>query len=479
MQFNSFLFIFVFLPTFLLFYFVGNAISKKIGRYIIIVAGIIFYSFAGIKSLMVILSSVVINYVLAFLVIKVHKISRVLLYISIAVNIALLVFYKSISFVNLTVPAAPFFFQSVVMPLGVSFFTFQQIMYVINVFKGEIKKVDVVDYMAYILFFPKLIMGPLVEPAELLAQINNDELKTLNFDNLVSGIKMFCFGLFKKLVLADAFMRGVNWGFSNFEAATSMDVFLTMLFYTFEIYFDFSGYIDMATGISKMINIELPINFDSPYKAASVRDFWKKWHVSLTRFFTKYIYYPLGGNRKGKIHTYVNIMIVFLISGLWHGANYTFILWGGINGLLLVLERVFEKYYRKLSETVRWIYTFGAVNVLMLLFRSESITQWLRMLGKIFTFQSTEISDGLIDSFILPETPFLLRLLHLTTVNELMRGLSMLSFIVAGFVLCLVPENNYRAQAKRNIFNMVMASVAFVWGILCLSSDSVFVYFNF
>jgi len=157
------------------------------------------------------------------------------------------------------------------------------------------------------------------------------------------GIKNFSFGLFKKVMIADVFSQGVSWGFENMGIATAADWLLIMLFYTLEIYYDFSGYSDMAGGVSMMLNITLPINFDSPYKAISVRDFWKRWHISLTKFLTKYVYIPLGGSRKTKLLTYVNTMTVFLISGLWHGANWTFILWGALYGLFMIYDRIFEK----------------------------------------------------------------------------------------------------------------------------------------
>lgn len=429
MQFNSFLFILIFLPIFLITYFIGNMVNKKCGQGFMIVAGLVFYYFAGIESFKVFLISTIVNVILVLILNRVHKGTKVLLIITIVANVGLLLYYKYVSFIITTTPVSfaastttIATVQNFIMPLGISFFTFQQIMYVVGVFRGEIEKVDILDYMAYITFFPKLLMGPMAEPVDFLTQINNPELKKLNFDNLACGLKLFSFGLFKKLVIADTFTRGVEWGFTNIETATAADMILTMLCYTFVIYFDFSGYTDMATGISKMINIDLPINFDSPYKATSIRDFWKRWHISLTKFFTKYIYFPMGGSRKGKIRTCVNIMIVFLVSGLWHGANFTFILWGAIYGFLQVLERFFYKYFSKLSEVVRWIYTFGAVNVLWLLFRSESIAQWHTILYKILVFQNTAISDGMINSFMLPETSLLFKLLHLTEIDESVRG---------------------------------------------------------
>lgn len=477
MQFNSYVFIFSFFPVFIVTYCIGNKINTKIGKYLLILFGLIFYYFAGIQSFAILLVDLFVNLSFAFLINRNRKTSKVFFVLSISANVLFLLFYKLIGF--LSVSGMSFTEKNIIMPLGVSFFTFQQIMYLSGVYKNEIAGVDISDYLAYILFFPKLIMGPLAEPSDLISQINDPKLKKINMDNIAIGVKLLSFGLFKKMILADTFSKAVAWGFENLDYASSADLFLTMLFYTFEIYFDFSGYTDIAIGVSKIINIDLPMNFDSPYKAISVKDFWRRWHISLTKFFTKYIYYPLGGNRKGRIRTYVNIMIVFLISGLWHGANYTFILWGGVYGILQVIERLFEKQFNKLSETVKWIYTFGVVNVLWLLFRSDSIQQFKKIFYTIFTFRSTSISDGMLKTFDLPEKLVIFNVLHLQYFEHAIRGFSMLIFILSGFAICLIPENNYKNQKKLTIVNMVLASVALVWSILCLGEESIFVYFNF
>ena len=288
------------------------------------------------------------------------------------------------------------------------------------------------------------------------------------------------------MLLADTFAKAVTWGFAQgvsmetaAATATSGDLFLVMLFYTFQIYFDFSGYSDMAIGLAKMINIDLPINFDSPYKASSLRDFWRKWHVSLMNFLTQYIYIPLGGNRLGTIRTYVNIMIVFLISGIWHGANWTFFLWGCIHGLLLVFERIFRKWFELIPRVVRWGYTFVSVNILWLLFRSNSIAEWAEMLKNMFTFKNMTISNELIKVFQIPESTFIFDKLGLVHINANVRGFCMLLFIIAALFICLIPKNNYKNMEKINVFNMVVCAIAFVWGFLCLGSESVFVYYNF
>lgn len=223
-------------------------------------------------------------------------------------------------------------FKELFLPLGISFITFQQIAYLVSVYREELKEPSVVDYLVYILYFPKLLMGPLAEPIDFMGQLNDAATKKVNGDHTAQGLKLFSFGLFKKMILADTFATAFIWGQENISALTSVDCILVMLSYTFEIYFDFSGYSDMAVGVSRMLNITLPMNFNSPYKAVSIRDFWKRWHISLTNFFTKYIYIPLGGSRKGKAATYLNTMVVFIISGVWHGAGWSFIVCGGHMG---------------------------------------------------------------------------------------------------------------------------------------------------
>ena len=318
-------------------------------------------------------------------------------------------------------------------------------------------------------------MGPLAEPDELIPQFNDAARKKPNWNNAACGLRLFCFGLFKKMILADSFFAAAEWGFANYTAATSGDLFLVMLAYTFEIYFDFSGYSDMAVGIAQMLNIDLPINFDSPYRALSIRDFWKRWHISLTAFLTRHVYYPLGGNRRGTARQYLNIMIVFLLSGIWHGANWTFILWGLFHGALSVFERMRERAGRRLNETAGWLGTFLAVNVLWLLFRADSVRQWLQMLRRMLLFESTEISAGLLQCFEIPETGFLLTALRLSPV----RGAMALLFYLAALLLCLIPENNYRRKDSLTPVGAVLAAAAFFFGFLHLGGESVFVYFNF
>lgn len=380
MQFNSFIFILLFLPVTVALYFIANRVCSRLGKLVLLVSSVIFYSYTDYKLLFILVLSIFVNYIGTILIERYRDRKNMLLVaIPIIANIMLLLYFK---YLNFTISNINFIFSrnialnNIILPLGISFFTFQQIAYVVAVSKGDIKDNNIIDYIIFILYFPKILMGPLMDPVDFIEQLNDDDLKKIDIENIALGIKIFSLGLFKKVMFADVFAKVVNWGYSNIGDASSMDLILVILFYSFEIYFDFSGYSDMATGASLMLNIKLPINFDSPYKALSIKDFWKRWHISLTSFLTKYIYIPLGGNKRGIARTYINIMFVFIISGIWHGANWTFILWGVLNGALSIIDKILDKYEKKMFEAVRWIGTFIIVTILWSLFRAESIKQW-------------------------------------------------------------------------------------------------------
>lgn len=203
------------------------------------------------------------------------------------------------------------------------------------------------NYVLFVTFFPKIIQGPIALHYEIIPQFDDEKNRKINSENMAKGIMAFAFGLAKKVLIADLFGNVANIGFENVAELNTLTALITMFAYTIQIYFDFSGYCDMATGIALMFNIKLPMNFNSPYKATTITDFWKRWHITLTRFFTQYVYIPLGGNRKGKIRTYINVLIIFLLSGIWHGANYTFIVWGILHGVGSVITRIFKDRIEK------------------------------------------------------------------------------------------------------------------------------------
>lgn len=482
MQFNSYVFILAFLPVMLLAYYLIGKFNQRFGKIIIIIGSIVFYGYSDITMVKILAVSILINLLFAKMIERI-KWKKLFMAIPVFINVGLLLYFKYTNFAITNVNSwfcKEIPLKEIIMPIGISFFTFQQIAYIVAVYRQEISKVNIIDYIAYILYFPKLLMGPLMDPVEFVEQFNDSQLKKIDWNNIAYGVKIFSFGLLKKVLFADTFAKAVEWGFTNKEAATSMDWILVMLFYTLEIYFDFSGYSDMAVGTSLMFNITLPINFDSPYKAVSIRDFWKRWHISLTKFFTKYIYIPLGGSKKGIIFTCVNTMIVFLISGIWHGANWTFILWGLLHGAFSVFDRVIEKKSRKIFEPARWLVTFAVVNVLWLLFRANSVSQWIEILNIIKGLANTTVSDGLIGVFSIPEMSIVFNTFpSVDKLNTDMRGFMMVIFLLISLVICIIPENNYRNLKKLSVVSMIFAAFAIIWGITCLGGESVFVYFDF
>jgi len=472
MQFNSYEFILIFMPLLFAGYFILNRFSHTLGKVFLAFMGGCFYVYYGFSSGAVLLASLVVNYAAAALVARGGRGKKPVLALAVAANIALLFYFKYSNFLLSSLGSQ--LRLDIFLPLGISFYTFQQIAYVLSVNRRGTNEKPL-DYLLYILFFPKLIMGPLAEPEELIGQFNDPARKKPDAENIACGLKLFSIGLFKKLIIADTFAAAVSWCFNDISAATAADTFLTMLAYTFEIYFDFSGYSDMAIGISQMLNIALPMNFDSPYKALSIRDFWKRWHMSLTAFLTKNVYIPLGGSRRGKLRMYVNVMIVFIVSGLWHGANWTFVFWGLIHGLLSVVERPLEKLEARINPVVRWAYAFLSVNVLWLLFRAESLSQWLKMLIKMLRLESTAVSPGFLQCFEIQEYVALANVLPLDFVT----GFMALVFYLGAFLLCLVPENACRKKQELRPAGMLLAAICMFFAFLHLGGESVFVYFNF
>ncbi len=456
MTFHSYAYISLFLPLIVLLYHVidrlmGERFRYLPGKILLIIAGFLFYAWPHTYvSIAVLLSSIAINYLFVCLLQK-HRFKAVFV-IPILINISLLVFFKYTDFVS--------------MPLGISFFTFQQISYLVYSTKAA---PSLVNYLTYILFFPKLLMGPLTEPEDLLRQLEDPANHKWDLDHFVSGLKLISFGLFKKLLLADTLSRVVDWGFLNEGSSSPSDWILITLCYTFQIYFDFSGYTDIATGSALMINITLPINFDSPYKALSVRDFWKRWHISLTGFFTKYIYIPLGGSRKGLFRTCLNVMVVFLISGIWHGSTLNYLLWGALYGVLCVAERLLPDLKSKMLIPLKWLYSFVVINLLWLLFRSGSVTLWWTILQKIFSFRGETLSEDLLAKFVLPE----FALIGLPSIFW------MVVILGSSFLICLIPENNYRNRKRLSVFSFLLAAIAFCWAFLSLGNETAFLYFSF
>ena len=337
MLFNSYIFVFMFFPLVVLGYYGLHRLGwKSAALGYLTLMSMVFYGYNSFEYLIMLIVSILVNYLLVRLMDKTGGVwRRSCLLVGLLYNLGILFYFKYYDFFIENVNAVldtDYHFLRLALPLGISFYTFQQISYVIDSYRGDCARYSFLEYAAYVSFFPQLIAGPIVYHDELIPQLRAQENHHIQYENLNRGLYAFALGMAKKVLVADTLSKVVTAGYANVEALNSVSTILVMVSYALQIYFDFSGYCDMAYGIGYMFNVVLPINFNSPYKAASIREFWDRWHMTLTRFFTKYVYIPLGGSRKGAVRTYVNVMIVFLVSGIWHGANWTFILWGVVNG---------------------------------------------------------------------------------------------------------------------------------------------------
>jgi alginate O-acetyltransferase complex protein AlgI len=485
MLFNSYIFIFCFLPvTFILYFAVRHFEYNTMAKLVLIGMSLWFYGYFNYRYLLILLPSIFINYVLAYLINNCASRSwrKSIMSVGVFFNIGLIFYFKYFNFFIDTVNSvfgSGFELKNILLPLGISFFTFQQISFLVDSYRNDMKYGKFIDYVLYATFFPKLVSGPIVLYKEIVPQFNDKSKFHINYDNIANGLYMFAIGLFKKVLIAETFGRAVAWGYGSIESLTAMDAAIVMLSYTFQIYFDFSGYSDMALGIAKMFNIDLPQNFNSPYKSKSIIEFWSKWHMTLTNFLRTYIYFPLGGSRKGTVRTYVNILIIFLVSGLWHGDNWTFIVWGVLHGIANMLNRLCKKSWGKVNEIVQWMATFLFINITWVFFRANTMDQAMTLLRRIVGSDSTAISGQLMKQFILPEINFASDLPIFRYFFSRINGLSMWLFLIGALLIVLNLKNTSEIKFKSTVGRAVITIVFLVWSIVSFAGVSTFVYFNF
>jgi D-alanyl-lipoteichoic acid acyltransferase DltB (MBOAT superfamily) len=410
-----------------------------------------------------------------------RRVGKVCMLFGVLANVALLFYFKYFDFFLENINAAfsmDFTMRNIVLPLGISFFTFQQISYVVDSYRGETEKYSLLDYAVFVAFFPQLVAGPIVLHGELISQLRDETKHRPNAENLAKGLHFFAVGLFKKVIIADTLGNMVALGFGGVEILTTVDVLLVIVAYALQLYFDFSGYSDMASGIAALFNIRLPINFNSPYKAKSILEFWDRWHMTLTRFLRQYIYFPLGGSRKGRIRTYLNIMIVFTVSGFWHGANWTFVVWGALHGLAEVLTRRFRNTWSRLPSILQWFLTFGFVSCAFLIFRADSLNQVYIMFRKVAKVESLAVTETMLESLTLPEIAHLEKLLH---IDGLFEG-NAIHLCIFLFLVLYMAVGTKNCQEKKFVCNgktLVTTVGMLVWSMVSLSGISTFLYFNF
>jgi alginate O-acetyltransferase complex protein AlgI len=389
MLFNSYIFIFAFLPiTFIIFFGLTRFRQIKAALLWLTVSSLFFYGYGDIASLPILILSIVFNYQIGKGIISAklaNKQAKVLLVIAITFNILLLGYFKYANFflssvnpilnTNLNI-------TGLALSPGISFYTFTQIAYLVDIYRGEAKEnnSDFLRYTLFVSFFSKLISGPIVRYNELIPQFRQLKRFLFSQKNIALGLTMFSLGLAKKVLIADNISPWVAPVFSNANAVTFLEAWVGALSYTFQLYFDFSGYSDMAIGLGLLFNLYIPINFNSPYKAISISDFWRRWHITLSNFLRDYLYIPLGGSRKGELRRYGNLMATMLLGGLWHGAGWTFVAWGGLHGLYLCINHGWRKLNMTLPKIVGWAITFVAVVISWVLFRAHGFQDGINIL---------------------------------------------------------------------------------------------------
>lgn len=476
MLFNSYIFILAFLPVTLIVYFLLGHLEKlPLNKSFLVLASFVFYGYNNPRYVPIILGSILINYLLSqgMLGSKSKGLRICLLLLGICGNLGVLFLFKYHDFFADNLNHAFSLHLSLhywVLPLGISFFTFQQLSYVIDSYTHRVPRYNFLDYSLFVTFFPQLIAGPIVLHSEIVPQFADPKNRHFQSENFAPGLFAFARGLFKKVIVADTFAKAVEVGFASALSLNTPEAWFIALGYTLQLYFDFSGYCDMATGIGLMFNIRIPMNFNSPYKSLNIREFWQRWHITLSRFLTNYVYFPLGGSRKGLVRTCFNLLVVFLLSGLWHGAGWLFLLWGLMHGVMSVLYRLIRKQFDAIHPALQWFITFTFVIIAWVFFRAGTLQDAVAIVRSMFMMNFGPLRSEITSAFALPGG-----------FHPGYNAIYMMMWYLLSVGACLGLPNNYeRAMAfKPTVFNAITTVVMMVYCILSLSGVSVFLYFNF
>ena len=486
MLFNSYIFVFLFFPVSLAGYWLCVKAAEKKERgflpsLFLVAASLLFYGYLRPAYLPVLMISLLVNFAI-YRQIEKRKEKKAFLAAGIFLDLLVLGIFK--------------YMGSSFVPLGISFFTFSQIAFLVEGYRGSLKKTSLLDYSVYLTFFPKIMEGPIALPTDFLPAYQESRKKGFSIENLYRGLTLFILGLSKKVLLADTLGKAVDFGYSNLSALNTPDALIVMLSYTLQLYFDFSGYCDMAMGIAGCFSISLPLNFNMPYRAENIMDFWKRWHITLTRFFTKYLYIPLGGNRKGRFRTYVNTLVVFLVSGIWHGAGLTFVVWGGMHGVLYVITRWLHDRRKdrtaaegtvgkvnalsRAGKLCRTVLTFLFVNAAWVFFRAPSMDDALALFSRMGSLTFTRINWNLAGNFNLDEFWYVIKVLHLDSW-QYAHYILMVLILATALILSMKKESAVRMaeRIKPGALSTLVLAVLFLWCVLSFGGVSSFIYLNF
>lgn len=495
MLFNSYSFIFLFLPIVLAGFFQLARIHHAYAAGWLGISSLFFYGYWNPAYVGLLLGSILCNYVFGMWIAKArvqHAAMRqkYVLMIAITANLVLLGYYKYANFFLSSIDSltgSNFSLGTIILPLGISFFTFTQIAFLVDAYYGKVKEYNFVHYLLFVTYFPHLIAGPVLHHKDMMPQFAHTSTYHVNWNNVATGLLLFTLGLCKKVLWADslapfatAIFNGAQHSITIGTLPTIYEAWSGALAYTLQIYFDFSGYTDMALGIALMFNIRLPINFNSPYKATSIIEFWRCWHITLSNFLRDYLYIPLGGNRHGKLRRYVNLMLTMLLGGLWHGAGWTFVIWGALHGVYLMLNHLWRGVVAE--RFLRWIpgwlgtltggaLTFIAVVVAWVVFRADNMAQALVILKAMFGIAARPITfDSVMHG----------NLLLLTDMS----GRDLIRLLIPALAWIWLLPNSTRIRFIQGGVLLSVLQALMVLGMLYLAIDqfgsySPFLYFQF
>lgn len=478
MLFNSYIFILGFLPIVVLgYYFFVKCKKQKITNYFLMLMSFVFYLYAGIECFVLLLIDIIINYIFYKKIYdcRQNRKKKNLLVFGVITNVLFLLYFKYYNFgvdsINLVFNTS-LRVKDIVQPLGISFIVFQQIAFLVDTYRGENDRCSIGEFMSFITFFPHISSGPIIVYKDLIPKIRAD--KQVDWDNIATGIYFFVMGLGKKVLIADVLAQSVNWGYANIDKLNTTSALFVTVAYTMQIYFDFSGYSDMAIGISRILQLDLPVNFNSPYKSKTILEFWDRWHITLTRFFTRYLYIPLGGSRKGNFRTYLNTLIVFGVSGIWHGASYTFIIWGILHGLFMIFTKKYLNIITKIPNWVNQCITLIFVNFTWIFFRAGSLSVSLDMIKRLLTFQWGNLCQEVCQ-------PFEFRL-YSNLISEYV-PLDIWTFAILVLILCFVllgkNVQEYADKLKYSVGSCIIMVLISIYSVCSFGGISSFIYSNF
>ena len=509
MGFNSFNFILIFMPVLLVIWHILNRAKKYTLADIFLTAmSLYFYYSFGSSFLLTLILSIAVNYGLSYLMERNAALKKPARIIGVFFNLGLLFYLKYLGFFldNISlISGKTLTAKEILMPIGISFFTFGQISFIADRANGEAPHYSFLDYCLYTVYFPKLIQGPIAFHKEMIDQFRDKSLRSFNSDTFARGLMSFIIGLGKKVILADTLALSVNYGFHYTYYMDTLTIIAVMLAYAFQIYLDFSGYCDMANGVSMMLGFRLPVNFNSPYKAATAKELWQRWHMTLSRFFIKYVYIPLGGSRKGKIRTVINVLIVFVLSGLWHGAGWTYICWGLMQGLLVVWDDLGiigvkdgseknpsarpkryllrEKPFFMVPRAVGNALTFFMFIVSLVFFRSQDMTYAIQMFKQFFFWTYPGFLYRTASQLKIPENYLFRQLFSQMGIAWGENLVYMVTLIVllavSGFIMTRRNTQEIVESTTFKTREVIGLAIVFIWSFISLSDVSTFIYFQY